>query len=53
MLIMVSNMIPLACLMLTLNNGKKRNYYDSVKKSYDYACLRIMILNLDIDVFVW
>ena len=37
--IIVSNMLPLASLMLTLNNGKKRNYYASVKKRNSCASL--------------
>ena len=49
MLMIVSIMLPLACLMLTLHNGKKRNYYvpvqthnyyASVKKRNAYASLR-------------
>ena len=40
MLMIVSIMIPLACLMLTLHNGKKRNYYASVKKHNHYASVK-------------
>ena len=39
MLMIVSIMIPLACLMLTLHNIKKRDYYASVKKRNGYASL--------------
>ena len=39
MLIIVSIMLPLECLMLTLHNGKKRNYYASVNKRNAYASL--------------
>ena len=40
MLIMLRIMLPLACLMLTLHNGKKRNYYASVKKRNHYASVK-------------
>ena len=39
MLIVLRIMLLLECLMLTLHNGKKRNYYASVKKGYHYALL--------------
>ena len=40
MLMIVRIMLPLACLMLTLHNGKKRNYYASVKKRNNYSSVK-------------
>ena len=40
MLIIVRIMLPLACLMLKLYNGKKLNYYASVKKRNHYASVK-------------
>ena len=37
MLIVLRIMLPLASIMLTLHNGKKRNYYASVYKRNHYA----------------
>ena len=40
MLIMLRIMLPLACLMLTLHDRQKRNYYASVKKRNNYASVK-------------
>ena len=40
MLIMLRIMLLLACLMITLNNGKKRNYYASVNKRNHYSSVK-------------
>ena len=40
MLMVVSIMLLLACLMLTLNNVKKRDYYASIKKRNYYASVK-------------
>ena len=40
MLIVLRIMIPLASLMLTLHNVKKRDYYASVKKRNYYASVK-------------
>ena len=40
MLIIVSIMLPLECLMITLYNGNKRNYYASVRKRNYYNSVK-------------
>ena len=40
MLMIVSIMLPLACLMLMLHNLKKHDYYASVIKRNDYAYVK-------------
>ena len=40
MITLLRIMLALASLMLTLHNGKRRNYYASVKKRYAYASVK-------------
>ena len=40
MLIVLRIIVPLASLMVALHNGKKRNYYASVKKCKHYASVK-------------
>ena len=40
MLIMLRIIFPLACLMITLHNRKKRNNYASIKKRNNYASVK-------------